>query len=122
MGTHPIFESDFDCLTEMYIGNQKILIFIQILFIGFDLFVNVCIDQIAKDFTIQLVILVFQLIILLLSLLLFLLAVFNTYPVQSGHFKKMIAKFRTYYIIYLVYLGLTIILNSMTLKSRWEKD
>ena len=39
---------------EMYIGNQKILIFIQILFIGFDLFVNVCIDQIAKDFTIQL--------------------------------------------------------------------
>ena len=38
----------------MYIGNQKILIFIQILFIGFDLFVNVCIDQIAKDFTIQL--------------------------------------------------------------------
>ena len=29
---------------------------------------------------------------------------------------------RTYYIIYLVYLGLTMILNSMTLKSRWEKD
>ena len=64
------------------------------------------------------VILVFQLVILLLSFLLFLLTVFNTYPVQSGHFKKMTSKFRSYYGMFGVYLGFTILLNALKLSYR----
>ena len=60
----------------------------------------------------------FQLVILLLSFLLFLLTVFNTYPVQSGHFKKMTSKFRSYYGMFGVYLGFTILLNALKLSYR----
>merc|ERR1712189_157113 len=99
MGTHPIFESDFDCLTEkkemnLFVGNQRILVFTQVTFILFDLCVNMFIDLFAKDPVLKLVTLVLQLIILLLSILLILLVLFNTYPVQTGQFRKIISKFQ----------------------------
>merc|ERR1712168_1637793 len=123
MGTHPIFESDFDCLTEkmnLFVGNQRILVFTQVTFILFDLCVNMFIDLFAKDPVLKLVTLVFQLIILLLSLLLVLLVLFNTYPVQTGQFRQIVSKFKAYYTIFAVYLLLTVILNSLKLSAIWE--
>merc|ERR1711931_444331 len=123
MGTHPIFESDFDCLTEMvnlFVGNRKILVFTQTTFILFDLCVNMFIDLFARDPVLKLVTLVLQLIILLLSLLLILLVLFNTYPVQTGQFRKIVSKFRAYYAIFVIYLTLTIILNALKLDAIWE--
>lgn len=64
--------------------------------------------------------LVLQLIILLLSILLILLVLFNTYPVQTGQFRKIISKFKGYYATFAVYLTLTIILNSLKLDAIWQ--
>ena len=45
---------------------------------------------------------------------------FNTYPVQTGQFRKIISKFKGYYVTFAVYLTLTIILNSLKLDAIWQ--
>jgi len=102
-------------------GNPRVLIFVQLCFIAFDLSVNQFLDEFATEPILKLVILVLQLVVLLLSLLFFLLSVFNTYPVQTGYFRKMISKFKGYYLMFTVYLGLTITLNALKLSGTWSE-
>ena len=66
----------------MFTGNQKILVFLQSIFLIYDLLANVCIDVFTSNGIHQLVLMVFQIILLAMSLLLIFLSIFNTYPVQ----------------------------------------
>lgn len=68
----------------MFVGNQKVLVFLQSVFLTYDLLANVCIDVFTSSGLIQLVLMVFQIILLAMSLLLIFLSIFNTYPVQVG--------------------------------------
>ena len=68
--------------SEMFVGNYKIIVVLQVVFLLYDLLANLCTDLFSGDGLIQLVLMVFQIILLAMSLLLIFLSIFSTYPVQ----------------------------------------
>lgn len=114
-----IFEIFLNAIgSEMFVGNYKVIVVLQVVFLLYDLLANLCTDLFSGDGLIQLVLMVFQIILLAMSLLLIFLSIFSTYPVQTGQFGRLARKFRYFFVAFSIYLVLSVIVTSLMMEVR----
>lgn len=104
----------------MNISRYRLILYLHIVLILFDLFINTFIDILRAENVIQLILFVFQDTCLLFDVIIIFLLFFSTYVFQAGLIWMLISRFRIAIAISLIYLTLSIAHHVWKLTLGWD--
>ncbi|XP_046845387.1 transmembrane protein 138-like isoform X2 [Xenia sp. Carnegie-2017] len=103
----------------MRVSRYRPVVYLQLLFLFFDIFINSFGDLFRTEDVILLVLYIIQDVCILFALIVVFLVFFNTYIFQAGLVFLLIRKFKTTITITVFYLFLSLGLHVWTMTRKW---
>ncbi|XP_069037855.1 transmembrane protein 138 [Lepisosteus oculatus] len=100
-------------------SNYSLVLLVQLVLLGYDLFVNSFSELLRAAPVIQLVLFIIQDIAILFNMIIVLLMLFNTFVFQVGLVSLLLERFRALLVLSALYLGLSIAFHCWILNLRW---
>ncbi|XP_074662085.1 transmembrane protein 138-like [Tubulanus polymorphus] len=104
----------------MLVSRYRPVLYLQLLLIFIDIFLNCFMDMLRFENVIILVLYVLQDVCIVFAVIVVFLMFFNTYIFQAGLVQILIKKFKITIIVTFVYLALNIGLHIWTVTLRWD--
>jgi len=108
--------------SRMHASRYQPVVFLQLLLLITDLFINSFGDLFKKNNVVLLVLFVIQDVCLILSLIVLFLVFFNTFVFQAGFIHLLVRKFRTSICCIVLYLILSVALHIWTMSRKWGDE